>query len=224
MALEPGKFITFEGGEGSGKTTQIKLLHDKLRAQNIPVVVTREPGGTPFAETVRTLLLNPDSPAHDALSQALLFYAARHDHLKTLIKPQLSIATWVISDRFVDSSYMYQGVAGKLPPEFLQALDRLVVGKCMPDLTVVIDVPAKLGLSRAALRRGLGRSDVFEAKDIAYHEALRAGYLLLGKAFKRCYLVDGTKTIDEIAQSIWACTTFRFLTKFTGSVIGGPVT
>ncbi len=144
--MTAGKFITFEGGEGSGKSTQAHNLAGRLRAQGIEVVLTREPGGSPFAEALRTLILDPETPPHSALSEALLFYAARADHLDKTIRPALNAGAWVICDRFSDSTRVYQSEAGGLPGEVLDALEEIVVSPTVPDLTFILDLPAELGL------------------------------------------------------------------------------
>ncbi len=138
--MKRGKFITFEGGEGSGKSTQSALLAKRLGEQGLEVVLTREPGGTPFAELVRELVLNPNVPTHSALSEALLFYAARSDHLENVIRPALARGQWVLCDRFSDSTRVYQSLAGGLDAESFAALDGIVVGKDRPDLTLIMDL------------------------------------------------------------------------------------
>jgi dTMP kinase len=139
-APQPGRFITFEGGEGSGKSTQARMLAERLKLAGVDVVLTREPGGTPFAEQVREFILGGRAVAHPPLSEALLFYAARADHLATVIVPALNAGKWVISDRFSDSTRVYQGAAGGVPAETIEGLDRLVVGAHAPALTIVMDI------------------------------------------------------------------------------------
>ena len=145
--MPSGRFITFEGGEGSGKSTQARLLAEALRAKGIDGVLTREPGGSPFAEQVRNLILDPATPPHSALSEALLFYAARADHLEKVIRPALVAGRWVISDRFSDSTRVYQVEAGGLPLDVFKALELIVVKLTYPDLTFILDVPAEVGLA-----------------------------------------------------------------------------
>src|SRR5262245_48726206 len=152
-AMASGRFITFEGGEGSGKSTQAKRLFDGLRARGIDVLMTREPGGSPFAEQARELILNPAIAAHTPLSEALLFYAARADHLHKTIRPALGVGRWVICDRFSDSTRVYQCDAGGLALDVFKALEQMVVSLTFPDLTFILDVPAEVGLGRAATRR-----------------------------------------------------------------------
>jgi dTMP kinase len=202
--MRAGKFITFEGGEGSGKSTQAKLLAQKLQARGLGVVLTREPGGSPFAEEVRALLLAGTLPPHPPLAEALLFYAARADHLEATIRPALRAGTWVICDRFSDSTRVYQGAGGGLDGGVLAALDRLVVGDDRPDLTAILDVPPAEGLARAEARSAGPAADPFERRSLAFHERLRAGYRALAVAEPaRCVLVDGTLAPEAVAAEIW---------------------
>ena len=217
LAMAIGKFITFEGGEGSGKSTQAQLLADRLRGRGSDAVLTREPGGSPFAEQVRALILDPATAPHSALSEALLFYAARSDHLDTTIRPALAAGRWVICDRFSDSTRVYQGVAGGLAPAVLDRLESMIVAPTRPDLTLILDLPADAGLSRAADRRRANavagtQADAYEKRDLAFHERLRAGYAAIAKAEpQRCVLVDGTKPPDVIAAEVWAHVERRLL-------------
>jgi dTMP kinase len=210
-----GKFITFEGGEGSGKSTQAQLLADRLRGRD--TVLTREPGGSPFAEQVRALILDPATAPHSALSEALLFYAARSDHLDATIRPALAAGRWVICDRFSDSTRVYQGVAGGLAPAVLDRLESMIVAATRPDLTLILDLPADAGLSRAADRRRANavagaQPDAYEKRDLAFHERLRAGYAAIAKVEpQRCVLVDGARSPDAIAAEIWAHVERRLL-------------
>lgn len=205
--MAAARFITFEGGEGSGKSTQARLLSQRLAAAGYGVLETREPGGSPFAEVLRAVILDPATPPHSALSEALLFYAARADHLERTIRPALNAGRWVISDRFSDSSRVYQGVAGALPMATLDALERLVVAPTVPDLTIVVDVPVEVGLARADARRGggAGGPDAYEGRAREFHEKLRAGFLAIALAEPgRCFVVDGTKPPEAIADEVWA--------------------
>jgi dTMP kinase len=208
MAL--GKFITFEGGEGSGKSTQARRLAERLKREHgIDVVLTREPGGSPFAEAIRKILLDPGTPRHAALSEALLFYAARADHIAEVIRPALVRGAWVISDRFSDSTRVYQGHAGHLDMSTIDHLERLVVAPTFPDLTLIIDLPAEDGLTRAAARRiettARGTAaDTYESRDVAFHRRLREGFLAIARADpQRCRLIDGRGSQDEVAQQVW---------------------
>lgn len=212
-----GKFITFEGGEGSGKSTQAKLLADRLRAAGRDVLLTREPGGSAFAEQVRALILDPATASHSPLSEALLFYAARSDHLDATIRPALAAGRWVICDRFSDSTRVYQGVAGGLAFATLDRLEGIVVTPTSPDLTFILDLPAQAGLARAASRRSgsaqaLALPDTYEKRDLAFHERLREGYAAIAQAEpQRCQLIDGAKSPGEIAGAIWAHVERRLL-------------
>ena len=202
MAL--GKFITFEGGEGSGKSTQLKMLTARLEGAGIKVLETREPGGSPLAERIRQLLLGPDAGDFDVITESLLFYAARADHLVKVIRPALDRGLWVLCDRFADSTNVYQGISGEVPDEFLKALERQVVGKSKPDLTIILDLPAEEGMRRAEIRRGLGPADPFEARDIMFHEGLRAGFHKIAEADpRRCAVVDGMGTPNVVGLRVW---------------------
>jgi dTMP kinase len=215
--MTTGKFITFEGGEGSGKSTQARLLADRLKAAGVDVILTREPGGSPFAEQVRALLLDPATPAHSALSEALLFYAARADHLDKTIRPELAAGRWVICDRFSDSTRVYQGVAGGLHREALDALERLVVAPTRPELTFILDLAPGDGLARARARAAqsgvtTAAADPFERRDPQFHESLRAGYLAVAHAEpQRCVLIDGAEAPNAIASAIWGHVERRLL-------------
>ncbi len=210
-----GRFITFEGGEGAGKSTQARILGERLRSEGRRIVLTREPGGSPFAEHLRTLILNPQTPAHGALSETLLFYAARADHIAETIKPALAQGRWVISDRFSDSTRVYQGSAGKLDLAIIAKLEEIVVGDTKPDLTIVMDLPPEIGLARAEsrLRRNLGARgasvqtlarDSFEARDIDFHHSLRQGFLAVARAEpERCLIVDAELPELDLADMIW---------------------
>lgn len=208
--MAQGKFITFEGGEGSGKSTQARRLADTLRREHgLNVVLTREPGGSPFAEAVRKILLDPATPRHAALSEALLFYAARADHIAEVIRPALVRGDWVISDRFSDSTRVYQGHAGHLDQATIDDLERLVVAPTFPDLTLMVDLPAEEGLRRAAARRvetstGGAAPDSYEGRDLSFHQRLRDGFLAIARAEpQRCRLIDGRGTEEEVAQQVW---------------------
>ena len=196
-----GTFITFEGGEGSGKSTQARLLADYLRASGRTVIETREPGGSPFAERLRGFILDPDLPPHEPISEALLFYAARADHIASVIRPALERGSWVICDRFSDSTRVYQGAAGHLEQTVIDQLETLVVGTMQPDLTFLLDIAPELGLARAKAR-GAG-TDGYEARGLAYHERLRAGFLdLAARHSERFHVLDGGDPKDAIAARV----------------------
>ncbi|MEZ5853548.1 MAG: dTMP kinase [Hyphomicrobiaceae bacterium] len=203
-----GRFITFEGGEGSGKSTQARLLAAHLRTMGAEVVETREPGGSPFAERVRNLILDPTIPPHGALAEALLFYSARSDHIDAVVAPALAAGGIVICDRFSDSTRVYQGLVGGLPDATLQQLETLVVGACRPDLTFLLDLDAAAGLERARQRRLTGTdphaaSDAFEARELAYHQRLRAGFLELARREPgRIAVLDATQDVETLARQV----------------------
>jgi dTMP kinase len=215
--MPAGRFITFEGGEGSGKSTQARLLADALQRAGIAPVLTREPGGSPFAEQVRNLILDPEIAPHSALSEALMFYAARADHIEKVIRPALVAGRWVISDRFSDSTRVYQVEAGGLPLDVFKALELIVVKLTYPDLTFILDIPAEVGLQRATTRR-LARAiagedaDAFEKRDLEFHERLRQGFLTVAKGeTRRCKVIDGTAPQEAVAAEVWAHVERRML-------------
>ena len=203
--MEHGKFITFEGGEGSGKSTQAHHLQARLEKAGKSAVLTREPGGSPGAEEIRHLLVNGEAERWNPLSETLLLYAARNDHLMRTIRPALRHGYWVISDRFADSSHAYQGVAGGIDAAFLDMLDKTVIESTVPDLTLLLDVPAKIGLERAHQRSdGNAGEDRFENKQFAFHEKLREGFLEIARAEpERCAVVNTLADPEEVARQIW---------------------
>lgn len=199
-----GRFITFEGGEGAGKSTQAALLAERLRAFAIPVVLTREPGGSAGAEIIRHILLNGGAKPFGPDAEAVLFAAARADHVTNTIRPALERGDWVICDRFIDSTRVYQGALGNLDPNLISALERVTVGELRPDLTFILDVPAEIGLARALKRRGEGTADRFEAESRLFHEALRDAYRRLATDEPgRCLLIDATEPKVAVAERIW---------------------
>jgi dTMP kinase len=200
-----GRFITFEGGEGTGKSTHAAILAARLRQFGIRVVLTREPGGSPGAEIMRYILLSGAARSFGPNAEALLFAAARDDHLTTLIRPALEQDKWVVCDRFADSTRVYQGIAGDVDPTAIRAMERIIVGNTKPNLTFVLDVPAKEGMRRAEKRRGSGDSaDRFEGEALSFHERLRDGFLTLAaNEPERCELIDATMDKDEVAAQIW---------------------
>ena len=175
VAAGGGRFIAFEGGEGVGKSTQARLLSAALAARGIPHVLTREPGGTPGAEAIRALLLHHKLPAWDAAAEALLFAAARADHVERLIRPALTAGQWVICDRFLDSSRAYQGAAGGLDDTALRALHAIGSRGLMPDTVVLLRIDAALAGARAQVRDAAG-SDRIGGRQAAYHDAVRAAF------------------------------------------------
>jgi dTMP kinase len=199
-----GRFITFEGGEGTGKSTHASILAARLRSFGIRTQLTREPGGSPGAEIMRYILLSGAARPLGANAEAVLFAAARDDHLTTLIRPALAQDKWVVCDRFADSTRIYQGVAGNVDSMAIRAMERIIVGDTKPDLTFILDVPAKEGIRRADSRRGAGGADRFEGETLAFHERLRDGFLTLAaNEPDRCVLIDATTSKDEVADQIW---------------------
>jgi dTMP kinase len=210
-----GKFITFEGGEGGGKTTQAKLLAERLRKAGYEVVQTREPGGTPRAEAIREVLLSGKAKRFGPLGETVLFYAARESHLELTIRPVLRRGGWVVCDRFSDSTRAYQGAAGGVPLSVIDVLETAVVGPTQPDLTIIFDLPPETGLKRAA-----GRSqddaaakgpDRFETMNLAFHRSLREEFLAIAEAEpERCVVVDASKDELHVAEDVWAIVKKRF--------------
>jgi dTMP kinase len=206
-----GRFISFEGGEGSGKSTQIRLLAERLDAAKLRAIVTREPGGSPGAEIIRHLLLSGMGKLLGPDAETLLFAAARDDHVRTVIKPALSQGVWVLCDRFSDSTRAYQGRLGRVAPEIMNAMERVTIGNLKPDLTVILDVPVEVGMQRAAARRGSGAPDRFEAEDVKFHQQLRDAYRqIAADEPKRCVLVDANADANTVAASVWAVLRDRF--------------
>lgn len=199
-----GKFITFEGGEGAGKSTQANLLAARLRAQGIDVVLTREPGGSAGAEIIRHVLLSGAAKPLGAEVEAVLFAAARADHLDHVIRPALERGGWVVCDRFADSTRVYQGALGKVDPRILSGLERVTVGDAIPDLTVILDLAADLGLQRARSRAAGGDSDRFEKEGLDFHEQLRAAYRdIAAREPGRCILIDASGSENKVADDVW---------------------
>jgi dTMP kinase len=199
-----GHFISFEGGEGSGKSTHAATLAQRLTALGIEVVLTREPGGSTGAEIIRHILLSGLTKPLGAETEAILFAAARDDHVRGVIVPALQAGKWVICDRFIDSTRVYQGTLGKVDERVIRSLERVTVGRVMPDLTFILDVPVTVGLARATKRRGKGGVDRFEGEAKEFHEELRKAYRALAQAEpKRCILIDGRAPRDVVADRIW---------------------
>jgi len=199
-----GRFITFEGGEGAGKSTQVRLLADRLAAAAITTVVTREPGGSPGAEIMRHLLLSGVGQVLGPEMETLLFAAARADHVAQVIAPALEAGRWVLCDRFSDSTRVYQGSVGKVDPQLIEAMDRVTIDGLRPDLTLVLDLAVEEGLARAARRRGTAAPDRFEAEDISFHHRLRHGFRALTARYpKRCVLIDAGADAATVAGRVW---------------------
>jgi dTMP kinase len=199
-----GKFITFEGGEGTGKSTQAAMLALKLESLGIGVKLTREPGGSPGAEIIRHVLLSGAAKPFGPDAEAILFAAARNDHIQCTIGPALDAGHWVISDRFADSTRVYQGTLGEVDTRLIKALERVSVGDLRADLTLVLDVPVEIGLERAAGRRKGSDPDRFEAETVEFHDQLRQAYLTLAAAEpQRCVIIDASAPKMTVAKQIW---------------------
>ena len=205
----PPRFITFEGGEGAGKSTQSRRLADRLDAHGIECVLTREPGGSAGAEDIRNLLVVGEPGRWDALTEAMLMFAARTDHVTRTIKPELAKGHWVICDRFTDSTYAYQGAGRGLSHETLAQIDAITLGGFKPDLTLILDLPVDVGLRRAS-QRGNGE-ERFEKFDKAFHEKLREAFRNIAmQEPHRCVLIDASAHEDEVAEAIWRTVAARF--------------
>ncbi|WP_027550945.1 dTMP kinase [Bradyrhizobium sp. Cp5.3] len=207
-----GRFITFEGGEGAGKSTQIKKLADRLKAAKLRIVVTREPGGSPGAEIMRHLVLSGMGKLLGPEAETLLFAAARDDHVRTRIQPALNQGAWVLCDRFADSTRAYQGSVGSVPAGLINAMERVTIGDLRPDLTFILDLPVEIGLQRAAARRGKGAPDRFEGENLRFHQGLRDAYRrIAAEEPARCVLIDANADVDTVAGRIWTALRERLL-------------
>ncbi len=199
---ERGKFISFEGGEGAGKSTQARLLRTSLEERSRAVLLTREPGGSPGAEEIRKLLVEGATDRWTPLAETLLFLAARADHVARVIEPALAAGTWVISDRFSDSTFVYQGLARGLGMDAVRTLQRAALGDFAPDLTLVLDVSPRAGLERAVARGA--HENRFEQFDAAFHHRLRDGFLsIAAEEPQRCAVLDGTASAESVAANVW---------------------
>jgi dTMP kinase len=200
--------VTFEGGEGTGKSTQIRLLADRLRRKGIDVLVTREPGGSPGAEAVRHVILSGAAQEYGTRMEAVLFAAARNDHVEEIIRPTLASGAVVLCDRFMDSSRVYQGITGNLEPAFVQNLERVAVNGVIPDCTIILDIPAADGLRRAKRRAeepGEQALDRFEREELDTHEKRREAFLDIAAADPlRCRVVDAAGMPEAIADKVFA--------------------
>jgi dTMP kinase len=213
VARERGCFITLEGGEGAGKSTQAGHLLRNLRNAGIEAIGTREPGGSPGAEILRKVLLSGGVARLGPAAEAILFAAARVDHIDKKIEPALAAGTFVVCDRFADSTRAYQGMRGQLDPRFLRALERVTLGDVRPDLTLILDLPAAEGLARAAGRRGVGAApDRFEREDLQFHESLRAAFLAMATAEpERCAIIDAARAEEDVAHAIFEVVAGRLI-------------
>jgi dTMP kinase len=208
-----GRFITLEGGEGVGKSTQADLLAKRLDEAGLKAVTTREPGGSPRAEALRRVILSGAAAVFGPSGEALLFTAARIDHIDKKIAPALAAGQWVICDRFADSTRAYQGGAGKLGAGLIDSLERVAIGETRPDLTLVLDMPIEKSLMRAAERReGAGKPDRFEGEGRVFHETLRKAFLDIAAAEpKRCVVINADQPSEDVAKDIWAQVRERLL-------------
>lgn len=210
-----GRFITFEGGEGVGKSTQVRRLAEALQAASIEAVRTREPGGTSKAEAIRELILAGHSEPWGPGAEAVLFAAARLDHVNTLIAPNLAAGRWVISDRFHDSTRAYQGLTGGVDARLIDALEELALNGCVPDLTILLDMDPQRAFERVRQRAVAagqpGMADRFEKEDLAWHRRLRQSFLEIANAHRdRCIIVHADRSEDQLAETIWIAVTDRF--------------
>lgn len=211
VSVGKGLFVTFEGGEGAGKSTQIRLLADSLRDRGLTVLTTREPGGSPGAEAVRHVLLSGAAQEFGVRVEAILFAAARSDHVEEVIRPALLNGTVVLCDRFMDSSRVYQGVTGNLEPSFIEALERVAVNGVTPNCTIIFDLPASVGLDRVRRRAAVADApageelDRFEKEELETHEKRREAFLDIARADpRRCHVVDAAASASDIAAAVLA--------------------
>ena len=200
--VETGRLITFEGGEGAGKSTQVSILVERLRNAGRHAIATREPGGSPAAEDIRETLLSGKVKQFGPFAEALLFSIARQDHIDTVISDALARGQWVVCDRFLDSTRAYQGATGGVPAPVISALERLTLHGVMPNLTIVLDISVEEGLARMARRRGA--PDRFEGQDIAQHERIRKAFLDIAEEEPgRCVVIDARKPEALVAEDVW---------------------
>jgi dTMP kinase len=197
-----------------------RTLAARLDAAELRAIVTREPGGSPGAEIIRHLVLSGMGKLLGAEAETLLFAAARDDHVHTVIEPALSQGTWVLCDRFSDSTRVYQGRLGKVAPAVLNAMERVTIGDLKPDVTVILDVPVEIGMARAAARRGTGAPDRFEAEDVKFHQQLRDGYRqIAADEPQRCVLIDATADPGTVAANVWAAIRDRLFASVVGNAV-----
>ena len=209
-AVTRGRFITFEGGEGAGKSTQARRLQARLGEGGVTAILTREPGGSPGAEAVRSLLVTGDVDRWSPTAETLLLYAARADHIERAIQPALEQGVWVVCDRFADSTRAYQGAAGGASEQLIADLEEAVLGDLTPDLTLMFDLAPEVGLERVTARGGAEAR--FEAKGLAFHQRLRQRFLSIAAAEPaRCVVVDAAADLDAVAEAVWAAVSGRLL-------------
>ncbi len=208
-----GVFVTFEVGEGGGKSTQIKMLAERLGRDDRDVVLTREPGGSLGAEILRHIILSGVGKMLGPETETLLFAAARDDHVRSVIAPALARGQWVLCDRFYDSTRAYQGQLGQVDRALMDSLQRVTIGALQPDVTFILDVPVEVGMRRATARRGNAKPDRFEAESVAFHQGLRDAYQSIANAEpERCVLIDADADADTVAASIWSALEARVTT------------
>jgi dTMP kinase len=204
QAIEIGRFITFEGGEGSGKSTQVNILAERLSRSGRAVFVTREPGGSPAAEEIREVLLSGQVAQFGPLAESVMFAMARADHIDNAIQGALQQGQWVICDRFIDSTRVYQGATGGVPRGLINALEQLTVGALTPDVTFILDIPAKEGLARVEARAEARGLDRFESQELLTHERIRRGFLDIAEEEPgRCVVVDASQPEAMVAEDVW---------------------
>ena len=205
--MSNGVFISFEGGEGAGKSTQIRRLAERLTADGGDVVLTREPGGSPGAEQIRDLILNGDADRWSPVTETLLMYAARRDHIERVIRPALDRGAIVLCDRFADSTRAYQGAGGHAPLALIKAMEEHVLAGLKPDLTLIFDMPVADGLARAAARGGEAR---VESKGLAFHHRLAEAFLEIAvREPERCVVIEAADTIDAVWTDVWDAVSTR---------------
>jgi dTMP kinase len=203
-AAETGRFITFEGGEGSGKSTQAGILANRLARAGRKVLATREPGGSPAAEEIREALLSGRVWQFGPFAEALLFSVARADHIENAIGQALHEGKWVVCDRFLDSTRAYQGATAGVPKGLISALERLTVGNLLPDITFILDIPPEEGLARAAERRSGSMPDRFESQELLLHERVRRAFLDIAEEEpERCIVIDASQPEAMVAEDVW---------------------
>ena len=208
-----GRFITFEGGEGAGKSTQVRRLQERLASLGIAALLTREPGGSPQAESIRKLLLSGAVKPYGHAAEAMVFNAARIDHLDKTIRPALVAGTWVICDRFADSTRAYQGALGEIDGALIDALESVAVGRTRPDLTIILDIAPEEGLRRAGERAGAGAvTDRFEQEALAFHVVVRRRFLdIAAREPERCAVINAAMPPQEVASRVWSAVEVRLL-------------
>ncbi len=212
-----GFFVTFEGGEGAGKTTQIKLLAARLQELGHNIVVTREPGGTKGAEAIRELILNPAGFNFSSMTETMLFFAARCDHVEKIIIPALEDGKIVLCDRFTDSTLAYQSALGKVSGDIIQKMANLILGNLKPDLTFFIDMEPAQGLKRAATRRGSSATDRFELESLEFHKRIRHAFLRIASAEpERCMVLSGEQDLHVISDQVFKVFMQRVFIQRTG--------